>query len=337
MNLRESIFCHEMFLAYNISSSCSYGPSHIRQIEETWDFEDDEFNDEIRKLEAEGLIRKDQESEYFHATEEGLIAREKSYQDRGLRHPALQIQTDNVSDLIIALMSSDERIGIEALEYTEFDMGAVNVYLWNLSGDEIDSAINYLLDNKFIEKEVFGFYDGNYHHLTAKGRRYYAKTVTRLLNIPSPHTILSPVLNYVEPPVFSGEYAENLVYRWNEAEKCRGAEAWLSATTMYGSILETVLISVLQERENDAYTSNQSPKRRSPIDRWRLEDMLKVANSIGIIDNTLAGYGNVLRDARNLIHPSKQIKEASYPNKESAKIAAEVVRAIVAKTTSIQC
>jgi hypothetical protein len=209
--------------------------------------------------------------------------------------------------------------------------------LWKLSTKEINSAIKYLLDNHFIEKEAFGLYDGNYHHLTAKGRRYYAKTVTSLLNIHSPSTILSPVQDYVGPPVFSGDYAENLVYRWNEAEKCRDAEAWLSATTMYGSILETVLISVLQEREHDAYASSQSPKRRSPIDRWRLDDMLKVANSIGIIDNTLAGYGNVLRDARNLIHPSKQIKEASYPDKESAKIAAEVVRAIVAKTTSIVC
>lgn len=334
MNLRESIFCHEMFLASNVSSSCSYGSSHIRQIEETWDFEDDEFYDEIKNLEIEGLIKKD--GEYFQATRQGLIAREKSYQERGLRHPALQMQTDSVSDLIIALMSSNERMEFEALEYTEFDLDAVNIYLWKLSTEEIDSAVKYLLDNQFIEKEAFDFYNGNYHHLTAKGRRYYAKTVTELLNISSPLTILSAISpDYVEPPAFTGDYAQNLVYRWNEAEKCRDAEAWLSATTMYGSILETVLISVLQKREEDAYVSSHSPKRRTPIERWRLDDMLKVANCIGIIDNTLAGYGNVLRDARNLIHPSKQIKEASYPDKESAKIAAEVVRAIVAKTTQL--
>ncbi|HBH7908815.1 hypothetical protein L1D15_18255 [Vibrio sp. Isolate25] len=335
MNLRESIFCHEMFLASNVSSSCSYGSSHIRQIEETWDFEDDEFYDEIKSLEMEGLIRKDGDHECFQATKQGLIAREKSYQERGLRHPALQSQTDSISDMIIALMSSNERIGIEALEYTEFDLDAVNIYLWKLSEKEIDSAVKYLLDNQFIEKEAFGFYDGNYHHLTAKGRRYYAKTVTGLLNISPPRTILSAVPDCIEPPAFTGDYAENLVYRWNEAEKCRDAAAWLSATTMYGSILETVLISVLQAREEDAYASSHSPKRRTPIERWRLDDMLKVANCIGIIDNTLAGYGNVLRDARNLIHPSKQIKEASYPDKESAKIAAEVVRAIVAKTTQL--
>ena len=201
MNLRESIFCHEMFLASNVSSSCSYGSSHIRQIEETWDFEDDEFYDEIKSLEMEGLIKKD--GEYFQATKQGLIAREKSYQERGLRHPVLQAQVDSVSDLIIALMSSNERMGFEALEYTEFDLDAVNIYLWKLSTEEIDSAVNYLLDNQFIEKEAFDFYNGNYHHLTAKGRRYYAKTVTELLNIPSPRTILSAVPDYIEPPAFN--------------------------------------------------------------------------------------------------------------------------------------
>lgn len=317
-----------MFRASCIRNTSSFGADHIRQTKETWEFSDDEFDQELKALLNEGIIEKSDSSDgdYFHATKKGLIAKERNYQDRGLRHPVLYNKTVELSHLIVALMSCDDYYGGEALEHSEFDIEKLPVYLWFCDDKDIHQAVNSLLNENIIKKSNIDIW-GERYYLTAAARIKYSKQIAPLLGLSPPTTILDKP----SPPVpkFSGKYSDNLEYRWIEAEKCQDCGLWLSATAMYGSILETVLIGALKRQGNAALSSKSAPTNEPLVENWRLDTLIKASEELQLVDKSLAKYAHVLRDARNLIHPSKQIKENHYPTGESTKIAQQVVRSVL--------
>lgn len=327
MNIRESIFCHEMFHASNYRSTCGFGADHIRQTEETWDYTDDEFSQELGNLEKEGIVEKinSSGSTYFQATKAGLVARERNYQERGLRHPSLINKTLDIGNAIVALMSCDD-YGMEVSQFSEFDMEELHVYLWNHDDTCIREAVIGLERDGIIRKsQIEGW--GERYYLTAAGRIKYARIILPELGLSSPETILDKPKS--PAPKFAGPYSENLKYRWLEAEKCQASGLWLSATAMYGSILETVLIWALKRQGDAALSSSGSPGKGVPVEGWRLDVLIKVSEDLNLVDKALVKYAHVLRDARNLIHPSKQIKENHYPTCESTQIAQQVVRGVL--------
>lgn len=147
----------------------------------------------------------------------------------------------------------------------------------------------------------------------------------------------TPSQPHQESPAFEQlnlqrRFSDHLNYRWLEAKKCYETNAWLAATILYGSILETIFIAALIREETSATASSKAPKRGGnvlDIREWKLESMLNVATSIGMIDSNLAKYAHALRDSRNLIHPIKQVEENSEPDKEIADIARLVTMKVI--------
>ena len=310
--VRDAVFEHEMFELYHVNSGFTL--DHLRRVEVTWNFAEDQILDELRQMTLDGLIHED--SGYWSSTTEGKAQREKQWQAKGRRHPTLTQQTSDLSDLILALVASAYN-DLEGGDGARLHPNALPMYLWRSSADAIDGVLRSLIERNLVRSaELFRIGEPRLL-LTADGQIEYSKRVVARLGLVPPYTILAPLEK--PKPAFMGIgfqplFADNLAYRWEEAERCEEARAWLAATILYGSILESILLAVLTNEKEAAFTSPKAPKDRNgkafaDIEQWKLESMLNVAADLGFFDPALLKHGHALRDSRNLVHPMKQMPQ----------------------------
>lgn len=330
--IRDAIFEHEMFEP--LSGGTGYALDHLRRVEATWNFTETEILAELQTMAQDGLIHDD--SGYWRASPEGRARRERRWQEKSRRHPALVEQTGDAKDLIVALVASSHA-NFDYFETRAFHPDFLPMYLWKLAEDTIDEALRQLIHGKLVISGDFYLIGQQRLSLTADGRIEYVKRVVPRLGLVPPNTILVPV--ETPKPCFSAiglplPHADNLAYRWEEAERCIVARAWLAATILYGSILESILLAILTNNKESAFQSGKAPKDQRAIEQWKLETMLNVAGDIGLIDPALLKHGHALRDSRNLVHPGKQIQDRSSPNEHLVQISRLVVEGLIGQFIS---
>ena len=270
----------------------------------------------------------------YSPTEKGLKCRELRWQELGFRHHSLINQeNEKLKHLGIALIASGHGVSIyDSQGITCFYTDTLPIYLWKYSEKEINDLLNDLLESDLIvSANIPKLHDKARVRLTADGEIFYEREVIPRLGLSLEYTILQPLDK--EPPVFSNELAENLRYRWEEAERCFNSGSWLAATIMYGSILETVLYGKLSQNLEQTISSSKAKRNKKKeiekdLSKWHLYNFIEVAEDLNYIDKSMSAYSNVLRDARNLIHPTKQIKEVNIPNRDSTKTARQIVESI---------
>ena len=123
-----------------------------------------------------------------------------------------------------------------------------------------------------------------------------------------------------------------LAGRWEEAQKCLNADAYLAATIMMGSLLEGMILAVMQRLPQQAGSSAAAPKdsktaKVKHFADWSLFDMINVAHELGWIDLDVKKFSHSLREFRNLIHPYQQWNLRASPDKDTCGIGWLVVRA----------
>jgi len=125
---------------------------------------------------------------------------------------------------------------------------------------------------------------------------------------------------------------EVLKERWNEAQRCLDGSACLAATIIMGSLLEGILLAVIQTYPKEANTSRVAPKdpktgKVKYFAEWSLSEMINVAHDVGWIDLDVKRFSHSLRDFRNLIHPYQQMVLGTFPDKDTCNISWLVVQA----------
>lgn len=87
---------------------------------------------------------------------------------------------------------------------------------------------------------------------------------------------------------------------------------WKAATVLAGSVIETLLLSELQRRDEadvltavSALGSVGSSKTKKPLDEWYLADYIEVTLKLNIIGENTAKQIRLAQDFRNLIHPGR--------------------------------
>jgi hypothetical protein len=123
-----------------------------------------------------------------------------------------------------------------------------------------------------------------------------------------------------------------LAARWEEAQKCLSAGAYLAATIVMGSLLEGVLLAVLQRYPQEANTTRGAPVepgtgKVKAFGDWSLSDMINVAHEAKWIDLDVKKFSHSLREFRNLIHPYAQLRVQTFPDKDTCEISWRVVQA----------
>lgn len=335
MNLiRDALFEHEMF--FSRTGNTSFGMNHVLGVEQTWEFSAAEIELELRTMLAEGLVVLS-ENGHWTASMEGRKIRERRWQELGRRHLALLDHANaNLEDLVLALVVCTGHEFLE-LAWQDCPRQVIYIHLWFRSEAEVDEAIASCIENGqiFIVDPVFS---GNVERLaaTAIGKKDYARVVVPRLGLDRSSSILSASTSEMEHSLFGklnlpDVVFDNLCFRWEEAERCRAAGAWLALAILHGSILEALLAASLELHADRAWRSSKAPrdKKGASFREWRLEAMLNVAADIGLVEPTLARYGHVLRDVRNLVHPNKQIAERSMPDDAAGSLSGQVLKAVI--------
>lgn len=330
--LLDALYAHEMFYAH--ASGASYGLEHIRQLEETWQYEADQVRSALASLTDEGLITK--EKAFWRATRAGLTAREMRWQQRGMRHPSLTSGNVDLRDIVVALIASGGEEH-EGFSVNGLAQPALSVYLFRTGEAGCDGLLEKLIADGVARRIDHGIAGWPARLiLSADGRRLYAQEIVPRLGLRPPATILAPL----EPECLpfdnlglDATLADNLRFRWEEADRCVGARAWLAASALYGSVLEVILLGWLQREAASAMRAVSAPRDRTeqvkPLDRWTLSDLINVATELNYVDKSHARHVHALRESRNLIHPHKQIRERSTPDGHLTSISQQVVRAVI--------
>lgn len=122
--------------------------------------------------------------------------------------------------------------------------------------------------------------------------------------------------------------------RINEIIKCLRSGASLSSIFMCGSVLEGILLGTALRFKREFNESAQSPKDKKTgkvlqFHDWTLNNLIDVAHDIKLLGLDVKKYSHSLRDFRNYIHPYQQMSSGFNPDKDTAQISWQVLKAAI--------
>ena len=115
--------------------------------------------------------------------------------------------------------------------------------------------------------------------------------------------------------------------RLAEVQIAYQGQAYLAAVILLGSILEGILIEVVDRHLVAARVVPGAPN--GPLSGWSLRDLIQVVHELGWVKKTYRDYSDYLREYRNLVHPRQQKKLGLFPDAPTCQIAQIVVGAVV--------
>ncbi|MET8473585.1 hypothetical protein ABZY90_17980 [Streptomyces sp. NPDC006422] len=112
--------------------------------------------------------------------------------------------------------------------------------------------------------------------------------------------------------------AQLLQHRLDEARTCFANGAHVSAVIMLGSLLEGVLLTVVQERD-------ASLLGRKDAKHINLKELIDICSRQRWIDADVTNFSHTLRDYRNYVHPHREFREEHKPDRDTLNVAWYVV------------
>lgn len=121
--------------------------------------------------------------------------------------------------------------------------------------------------------------------------------------------------------------------RLTEAQHCLKA-APLATIFLCGSILEGILLGVALQRPKEFNQAASTPKDKNNKPKqfyeWSLAQFIDVAYGLGLLKLDVKKFSHELRDFRNYIHPYQQLASRFEPDKHTAEICLQVLKAAIA-------
>jgi hypothetical protein len=129
--------------------------------------------------------------------------------------------------------------------------------------------------------------------------------------------------------------------RIREAMECHRAGASLASIFMCGSVLEGILLSIVLKNPAAFNHAKSSPKNKEtqkvrPFQDWTLANLIDVAHEVGLLRLDVKKFSHVMRDFRNYIHPYEQMASKFDPDKHTAEICLQVLRAAIVGLKAIK-
>lgn len=106
------------------------------------------------------------------------------------------------------------------------------------------------------------------------------------------------------------------------------SEQYKSTIVLGGSIIESLLTCILKNNDINSYsfTSNNGKSKVVSLDRMALDQLLYVCNEERLIDNTIYHLNQYVREYRNAIHPSVEIRKNFKINEENATMTWNILK-----------
>ena len=130
-----------------------------------------------------------------------------------------------------------------------------------------------------------------------------------------------------------GFITDILNLRFEEIKKCLNSDAPLSVIFLCGSTLEGILLGVALKKPKEFNTATSAPKDKEgkvkKLHDWTLNNLINAAYEIGLLKEDVKKFSHSLRDFRNYIHPYEQLSSGFNPDKHTAKISWQVLKAAI--------
>ncbi len=121
--------------------------------------------------------------------------------------------------------------------------------------------------------------------------------------------------------------------RLAEAQHCL-ASAPLATIFLCGSVLEGILLGVALQRPKDFNQASNAPRDKGnkvkQFHEWSLSQFIDVAYGLDLLKLDVKKFSHELRDFRNYIHPYQQLASRFKPDKHTAEICLQVLKAAIA-------
>lgn len=136
----------------------------------------------------------------------------------------------------------------------------------------------------------------------------------------------------------AGPLVSTLEARLAEAIRCHEADAPLAVIFHCGSILEGLLLGLARAHAKQFNQAPNSPKDKlgvaKPFQEWTLAQFIDVSCELGHLGQDVKKFSHALRDFRNYIHPYQQMSARFQPDKHTAEICLQVLRAAIASLSA---
>lgn len=127
--------------------------------------------------------------------------------------------------------------------------------------------------------------------------------------------------------------------RIDEIKICLDNNATLASIFLIGSTLEGILLGFASQYPEKYGRANSSPKDKKGkvknFDKWNLNDFINVSFEIRFLEKDVKQFSHYLRDFRNYIHPHKQLEDKFNPNKHTALLCEQVLKAAIYELSKI--
>ncbi len=132
----------------------------------------------------------------------------------------------------------------------------------------------------------------------------------------------------------AGPFILVLEGRIAEAVRCAEADSPLAVIFHCGSVLEGLLLGVACANPREFNQAPNSPRDPSgkvrQFHEWTLAQLIDVACELDYLGLDVKKFSHALRDFRNYIHPYQQLSSGFNPDRHTAEICLQVLKAAIA-------
>ncbi len=130
-----------------------------------------------------------------------------------------------------------------------------------------------------------------------------------------------------------GVITDTLNLRFDEIKECLKSNAPLAVIFLCGSTLEGILLGVALKNPKKFNKAKSAPLDKKgkvkKLHDWTLNNLINTAFEIGFLKEDVKKFSHSLRDFRNYIHPYEQLSSGFNPDKHTAKISWQVLKAAI--------
>lgn len=124
-----------------------------------------------------------------------------------------------------------------------------------------------------------------------------------------------------------------IISRLNEVDRCVEGNASLASVFLIGSIMEGLLLAMAMMYPKQYNQASSAPKGKDGktlnFPNWNLNNFIDVSAEVGLIKQDVKKFSHLVRDYRNYIHPYAQMSSGFIPDKHTASICFQVLKAAI--------
>jgi hypothetical protein len=137
----------------------------------------------------------------------------------------------------------------------------------------------------------------------------------------------NPVTEHLDFSFIAKAALRSIVERdFIEAQRAYIADCWKSVIILSGGIIETMLLDVLLA--NGHAGEAKCAPQGTDVRRWSLSDLINVAIELKLVEPSVAGLAQPVREYRNLVHPGVEHRKGIRPDKLEAESGLNILRII---------